>query len=433
MLRFLSFIQCIWILTFSLALSSGVANAQYWVPDTVGLSAPVGSLAVSPDGTLFAGALTKFGSFAGVFRSTNNGGSWVLIPKPAIAEAQLGPVYGVDAKGELFVGGSTRQFRSPDDGNSWQQMVIDSGNPFDPVIGSYSIGLMGSMFASSQGSELWASDNYGDSWYEQGVFQDYTNFPSFVAASQSGLIFAGTQTSLARALGRTGEFWDSIPGAPAFGAGVAFGFLNSGLIVAGGTGGLYFSKDSGNYWASITPPWATNSTYYNLVVASNGEIFIGTNSTNGKTGGISVSPDTGKTWKDISSGLTTDTINALAFNNSGTLFAATDNGVFKYSPSGLGGVKEGSAGSQSAIVLDQNSPNPFSLATSIRFSLSDPGPISLSVFDLTGRMVAIVTNGYYSPGRYNVSFDGHSLPNGAYYYRLESGDQHAERMFVIDR
>jgi photosystem II stability/assembly factor-like uncharacterized protein len=431
--RFLSFIQCVWILTFGLAVSSGVANAQYWVPDTAGLSAPVSSLAVAPDGTFFAGALTKFGSYAGVYRSTDNGGTWSLIPKPAISEAQLGPVYGVDATGEVFVGGSTRQLRSADDGNSWQQMVVDAGSPFDPVIGSFTIGLAGSMFASSQGSELWASDNYGDSWYEQGVFQDFTNFPSFAAASQNGLIFAGTQTSLARATGRTGEFWDSIPGAPAFGAGVAFGFLNTGLIVAGGTGGLFFSKDSGNYWAPITPAWGTNSTYYILAVSQDGEIFIGTNSTNGKTGGISVSPDTGKTWKDISSGLTTDTINALAFNNSGTLFAATDNGVFKYSPSGLGGVKEGSAGSQSSIVLDQNSPNPVNGTTSIRFSLSEPGAISLSVFDPTGRMVAIVTNGYYAPGTYHVSFNASSLSNGAYYYRLEDGDQHAERMFVIDR
>ena len=143
-----------------------------------------------------------------------------------------------------------------------------------------------------------------------------------------------------------------------------------------------------------------------------------------------VSKDTGRSWQDISAGLTTDTINALAFDNNGTLFAATDNGVFTYFPTG--GVKTGTNGAQTALTLEQNTPNPFASNTAIRFTLPEAGLVSLRVFDATGREVGVVTSGTYQAGSYSTSFNADGLPDGAYYYRLESGGQTSARMFVIE-
>ena len=228
-----------------------------------------------------------------------------------------------------------------------------------------------------------------------------------------------------------GEYFDSIAGAPPLENEIQMASNASGLIVAGGTGGLFFTLDTGNYWASITPSWAnpTNS-YYILAVAENGDMYAGTNSTDGRQGGIAVSTDTGRMWQDISAGLKTDTIHALAFDNNGALLAATDNGVYTYYPTG--GVKTVANEAPTSLTLEQNTPNPFASNTAIRFTLPVSGPVSLRVFDATGREVGMVASGTYEAGTYSTSFNAGGLMNGAYYYRLEASGQTAVRMFVVE-
>ena len=427
MVRFHPFIRLLLFIASALRMSSGIAQAQYWTPATSGLTGQVGSLAISPNGYMFASTLLNYQP-QGVYRSTDGGTSWTLTPQPSQTQHKLGPVFGADSKGRIFVGGSTRQFRSEDNANTWQLMTIDSGSPFDPVISSYAIGPFGSMYIATQGSTLWATEDTGHSWYEQPVFQDPFTFPTFVAQSPAGLLFAGTGQYLMRASSRIGEFWDSIPGAPAFGYGgsdgVQFGFLKSGLIVAGGQGGLFFSTDTGSYWTPIFPPGViANQTYYALALGSNNYIYAALS-----TGGVELSTDTGRDWTDISSpGV--DTINALALNPSGELFAATNNGVFRFNPSGSG-VSEGNA--PASLTLEQNTPNPVSSNTSIRFTVPDAGPVSIRVFDATGREVATVANGFYATGTYSVTFDASKLHVGAYYYRIEADGQITSRMFVVE-
>ncbi|NIR93349.1 MAG: T9SS type A sorting domain-containing protein [Gammaproteobacteria bacterium] len=70
--------------------------------------------------------------------------------------------------------------------------------------------------------------------------------------------------------------------------------------------------------------------------------------------------------------------------------------------------------------LDQNYPNPFNPTTTIRFALSKPGLVSLKVYDLTGRVVADLFNGYKNTGEYSIKFDGGQLASGMYFYRLQT-------------
>jgi len=75
--------------------------------------------------------------------------------------------------------------------------------------------------------------------------------------------------------------------------------------------------------------------------------------------------------------------------------------------------------------LRQNFPNPFNPTTQIVFDLPKAGEVTLTVYDMTGRVVATLVNGYKTAGRYDVTFDGTNLASGAYIYRLEAG-----RIFV---
>ncbi|MCR9131545.1 MAG: T9SS type A sorting domain-containing protein [bacterium] len=70
--------------------------------------------------------------------------------------------------------------------------------------------------------------------------------------------------------------------------------------------------------------------------------------------------------------------------------------------------------------LDQNYPNPFNPATTINYSIADAGTVQLSVFDVTGRRVAVLVNETKNAGAHTVQFDATSLSSGVYFYRLET-------------
>lgn len=78
--------------------------------------------------------------------------------------------------------------------------------------------------------------------------------------------------------------------------------------------------------------------------------------------------------------------------------------------------------------LLQNAPNPFTTATEIRFTLQAAGPVSLDIFDLSGRLVrSLLENEYCSAGGASLRWDGHRedgkpVASGIYFYRLTTKD-----------
>jgi hypothetical protein len=85
------------------------------------------------------------------------------------------------------------------------------------------------------------------------------------------------------------------------------------------------------------------------------------------------------------------------------------------------------------LILQQNYPNPFSLETTIRFSLPHSANVRLSVYDLLGRLVAVPAQGYRSAGEHEVLLCASGIATGTYIYRLEAGAQTASRAFVLTR
>ncbi|HXG00714.1 MAG TPA: T9SS type A sorting domain-containing protein, partial [Bacteroidota bacterium] len=85
--------------------------------------------------------------------------------------------------------------------------------------------------------------------------------------------------------------------------------------------------------------------------------------------------------------------------------------------------------------LEQNSPNPFNPATRIRFSIPDGTirqAVSLRVFDVLGREVALLVNEDLQPGTYSAMWDAGSMPSGVYFYRLTMGSNTAvKRMLLV--
>jgi len=58
--------------------------------------------------------------------------------------------------------------------------------------------------------------------------------------------------------------------------------------------------------------------------------------------------------------------------------------------------------------------------------------VSLSVFDVTGRMVATLVNRPMNAGSHTETFDASALSSGIYFYRLEAGDfQSVQKMMLV--
>jgi len=83
--------------------------------------------------------------------------------------------------------------------------------------------------------------------------------------------------------------------------------------------------------------------------------------------------------------------------------------------------------------LMQNYPNPFNGETVLRFLISDYGDVSLKVFDLLGRAVAVVVNEKLSPGTYTRHWNARGLSSGVYFYRLQSGGYTESRRLILVR
>lgn len=71
--------------------------------------------------------------------------------------------------------------------------------------------------------------------------------------------------------------------------------------------------------------------------------------------------------------------------------------------------------------LLQNYPNPFNPSTIIEFSIPKHSYVSLTVYDILGREVCKILNGYMHAGLHSINYDAAGLSAGIYFYKLEAG------------
>lgn len=220
---------------------------------------------------------------------------------------------------------------------------------------------------------------------------------------------------------------------------------------------VYKSTDLGLTWTSGATTGTVNSyaVHYNtasvglaggtaMVLSTNGGTSYSAVTNPGTTGNINGIDGAGSDWWAIRSGNTIyrSTNGAANWTNAhvaGTsvfqhidIVTAADNcsdgwavgnaGVIVKMSGNPTGISTVSSEVPSSFLLKQNYPNPFNPTTNINFSLPKSGVVTLKVYDMSGKEVAVVLNEFKSAGSYIVGFSAANLPSGAYFYRLSSGN-----------
>lgn len=69
--------------------------------------------------------------------------------------------------------------------------------------------------------------------------------------------------------------------------------------------------------------------------------------------------------------------------------------------------------------LAQNYPNPFNPMTTIQYTLAEAGNVSVKVYDILGRQVAILEEGVKFAGMHSVVWNGANSASGMYFYHIK--------------
>jgi hypothetical protein len=80
-------------------------------------------------------------------------------------------------------------------------------------------------------------------------------------------------------------------------------------------------------------------------------------------------------------------------------------------------------------------PNPFNPTTTISYSLSQPGHVSLAIYNIRGERVTQLENRQLSPGQYTHTWTasddhGRALPSGIYFAVLKTAEQ-SDRLKIM--
>lgn len=110
-----------------------------------------------------------------------------------------------------------------------------------------------------------------------------------------------------------------------------------------------------------------------------------------------------------------------------TLKSAID-GLVKIVAAGVDAVN---GNNPKAYVLGQNYPNPFNPTTEITYQIPAAGYVSLKVYDMLGREVALLINENKNAGYYNITLNAGNLPSGVYFYKMSSGNYSSVKKFVL--
>ena len=272
---------------------------------------------------------------------------------------------------------------STNDGTSWTAVKPD---PVDSIITSV-IAANDALLAGSSNGTVYRSVNNGATWRSMSsgrtasTIQDMARVDSTIFLSDYNGVFRTTLHD---------TIWAQLSSAPTWYECLSLAAASGGVLAMGDYGAWYLPTGS-TTWTQL---FADGSFVAECGAVKDDFVMIGTYNNSVLTARYS--------------GLVTDVRQSLR------------------------------AGVAVEYALHQNYPNPFNPSTIIAYTIAgdlEKGRggerVRLSVYDLLGREVAVLVDGYQTPGEHRVTFDARSLASGIYFYRLVAGGQSLSRKLVL--
>ena len=368
-----------------------------------------------------------FATVWGINRSTDEGQSWETINN-GIDNYDIRAIT-VSNNGDIYIGAIPQNwsvnnlYRSTDNGNSWVPVLSFPLNSLVAVTDLAS-GCNGEIVAvgSGMGSICHISTDIGLTWTD--IRYNLTFDPGEVAMNSIGEVFVSGGNSGLWRLPATDTIWIQAATFPVYEFFIA---SNDYMYTKEAK-----STDKGQTWTTI----GNGSYIYSFAENSAGQLFFGTNNYGQ---GVYRSIDFGETWGLISDGLPTSiNINALAIDSEDYLYAGTGGkSMFKTTTSTVVSVEDLEF-KPISFSLEQNYPNPFNPSTKIIWQSPVGSWQTLKVYDVLGKEVATLVDEYKSSGMYNLQFTMNNLPagrqglsSGIYFYQLRAGDFVQTKKMVI--
>lgn len=81
--------------------------------------------------------------------------------------------------------------------------------------------------------------------------------------------------------------------------------------------------------------------------------------------------------------------------------------------------------------LSKSYPNPFNPETNISFNIAKETNVKITVFDMLGKTVRVLSDSKYGEGAYSVNFNASELNSGVYFYRIETAYMSETKKLVL--
>ncbi|MBN8572219.1 MAG: T9SS type A sorting domain-containing protein, partial [Ignavibacteria bacterium] len=192
---------------------------------------------------------------------------------------------------------------------------------------------------------------------------------------------------------------------------------------------VFRTTNYGANWVNITGN-LLNVPANSLIIDYNKDstLFVGTDA------GVYYTTRLGASWVQLGTGLPNSPVFDLIYHQASFKLVAATHGrsMFEVDISNLPSGINNNTVTANDFILKQNYPNPFNPETNIAYELKQKAFVTLKVFDLSGKEVAVLVNGIKAQGSYNVKFSAAELSSGLYFYKLESGEfSEVKKMMLI--
>jgi hypothetical protein len=81
--------------------------------------------------------------------------------------------------------------------------------------------------------------------------------------------------------------------------------------------------------------------------------------------------------------------------------------------------------------ISQNFPNPFNPSTTFNFNLPVASNLKISLFDLNGKLIKVLENGYKTSGYHEIRINAADLTSGIYYCNFETDENIVTRKMIL--